>query len=84
MQMRAGENHGASRFRAIQMGTKLWKAQMSPVVAAIQVDRQGELSVRRGRTEIVPVRMKEATIYRIITGDLEAFESRCPVGEGTL
>src|SRR5215211_178189 len=81
VQVRAAEQQRGAGSRPVQLGPVLGEAQLTALVAIVEVEGQREPTVRGRGAEVVAVGAEEAAVGRLVAGDLEALEAAGAVRE---
>src|SRR5829696_3059290 len=81
MQVRAAEQQRSTGSRPVPLRPVLGEAQLTALVAVIEVEGQREATVRGRGAEVVTVSAEEPAVRRLIAGNLEALKAARPVGE---
>src|ERR671913_1186897 len=75
VQVRAGEDERRAWLGSIELIAILRKAQLSAIVAVVEIQGEREHPVRRGWRQVVAMRPEEAAGGCVVTGDLESLEA---------
>src|SRR5215217_8787556 len=81
VQVRAAEHQRSTSSRPVQLGPVLGEAQLTALIAIVEVESEGEATVRGRGAEVVAVGAEEPTIGRLVTANLEPLEAARPVRE---
>src|SRR5664280_2426471 len=79
--MLTGEDERRTSRGPVELVSVLREAQLPALVAVVEVQREREHPVRRGRRQVVAMRPKEAAGDGVVAGDLESLESARPKRE---
>ena len=81
VQVRAGKDSRRARSGSIAVPSIFWKQQLAALVVAVEIYRQCEAAMSRGRTQVVAMGPKKTSLSGSISDDLEPFEACRPVRE---
>src|SRR5512132_1576548 len=81
VQLRAAKQQRSASSRPVQLGPVLGEAQLTALIAIIEVQGEPEPTVRGRGAEVVAVGAKEPSVGRLVAGDLEALQAARPVRE---
>src|ERR671910_3662367 len=72
VQVRAAEQQPSAGSRPVQLGPVLGEAQLTALVAVIEVEGEREPTVRGRGAEVVAVSAEEPAVGRLVASELEA------------
>src|SRR5512133_2822994 len=81
VQLRAAKQQRSASSRPVQLGPVLGEAQLTALVAVVEVEGEPEPTVRGRGAEVVAVGAEEPSVGRLVAGDLEALKAARPVRE---
>src|SRR5919108_4611639 len=81
VQVRAAEQQRSAWGRPVELGPVLGEAQLTALVAIVEVEGEREPTVRGRGAEVVAVGAEEPTVGRLVAGNLEALEAARVVRE---
>jgi hypothetical protein len=81
VKVRAAEHQRSASGRPVPLGPVLGEAQLTALVAIVEVEGEREPTVRGRGAEVVAVSAEQPTVGRLVAGNLEALEAARPVRE---